>query len=114
MRASAFSGEADERDHLVGVARVRVEAGEVRQRLATRQVAVHAASLQDDADPLAQLARALPRVVAENGHIAAGAGAVALEDLDRRGLARAVGPEQAEDLAAATSKSMPRTASCSP
>jgi hypothetical protein len=37
--------------------------------------------------------------VPEDRHDAARAGAVALEDLDRRRLARAVGPEQAEDLA---------------
>ena len=40
--------------------------------------------------------------------------AVALEDLDGRRLAGAVGPEQPEDLARATSKSIPRTASMSP
>ena len=44
---------------------------------------------------------ALARVVAEHGDAAGGAGAVALEDLDGGRLARPVGPEQAEHLAAA-------------
>ena len=43
---------------------------------------------------------ALRRVVAEHGHVAAAAVAVALEDLDRRRLARAVRAEQADHLAA--------------
>ena len=57
-------------------------------------------ALQHDADALAQLARAQLRVVAEHRDVALAAVAVALEDLDRRRLARAVGPEQAEHLAA--------------
>ena len=36
------------------------------------------------------------------------------EDLEGRGLARAVRPDQAEDLALLTSKLIPRTASVSP
>jgi hypothetical protein len=64
-----------------------------------RQVAVHAAALQDDARALAQGARPRGRVVAEDGDDPARAAAVALEDLDGRRLARAVGAEEAEDLA---------------
>ena len=59
------------------------------------------AALQHDADPLAQLGRRARRVEAEHADLAGGPVAVALEDLDRRRLARAVGPEQAEHLAAA-------------
>src|SRR5262249_54783021 len=40
-------------------------------------------------------------VVPEHGHLAAVAGAVPLQDLDRGGLARPVRPEQGEDLAPA-------------
>ena len=42
---------------------------------------------------------ALRGIVSEDGHLAAGAVAVALEDLDRRRLAGAVRPEQPEHLA---------------
>ena len=45
------------------------------------------------------VARVLLRIVSEHRHDPAGAGAVALEDLDRGRLPGAVGPEQAEDLA---------------
>ena len=56
--------------------------------------------------------RPLARVVSEHRHRAAAARAVALEDLDRRRLAGAVGPEQPEHLAAARPRSRcPRTAS---
>ena len=40
-----------------------------------------------------------PRVVTEHGHLPVVTVAIALEDLDRRRLARAVRPEQREDLA---------------
>ena len=55
--------------------------------------------LENDPDPLAKGARSIGRVVAENSDVAAVAAAVALQDLDRRRLARAVRPEQAEHLA---------------
>src|SRR5215218_851508 len=92
-------GQPGEVEHLVDVARGGVEARPVRDRLAHRDVAVHAGALQDDAHALAQLAGALVGVVAENRHDPARAAAVALEDLDRRRLAGAVGPEEAEHLA---------------
>ena len=91
--------QAGDRDDLLDVARVRVEVGEVPQRLARRDVAVHARRLQDDADALAQLPRMLLRIVAEHGDDPGRARPVALEDLDRGRLPGAVGPEQAEDLA---------------
>ena len=92
--------QAGQRDRLVDVARRRIQAGPVRDGLAHGQVPVHAAGLEHDAEPLAQGDRPRSGVEAEHGHAAARARAVALEDLDRRRLAGAVGPEQAEDLAA--------------
>jgi hypothetical protein len=55
--------------------------------------------LEDDADALAELARYVRRVVAQDGDLAAVAAAVALEDLDGRRLPGAVRAEQAEHLA---------------
>ena len=92
--------QSDERDDLVGVARARIHAGEVHERLAHADVVVDPCLLQDDADALAQPARAVGRVEAEDGDLAAVARPVALEDLDRRGLARPIRTEEAEDLAA--------------
>jgi hypothetical protein len=91
--------QARDRDDLLDVARARIEVGEVPERLARRDVAVHPGRLQDDADALAQLTRVLLGIVAEHRDDAGRAGPVALEDLDRGRLAGAVGPEQAEDLA---------------
>jgi hypothetical protein len=91
--------QAGDRDDLLDVARMRVEVGEVAQRLAWRDVAIHAGRLQDDPDPLAQRPRLLLGIVSEHRYDPARSSAVALEDLDRRGLACAVGPEQAKDLA---------------
>jgi hypothetical protein len=71
----------------------------VRDRLAHLDVAVHAGALQHDPHPIAQLAGALLGVVAEDRDDPARAAAIALEDLDGRGLARAVGAEQPEHLA---------------
>src|SRR3954452_4831068 len=91
--------EARELDHLVYVARGGVEASPMRDRLAHRDVPVHARALEHDAHPLAQLVGALLGVVAEHGHDAARPRPVALEDLGRRRLPRAVRAEQPEDLA---------------
>src|SRR4051794_37809410 len=93
--------QADEREHLGRVARVREHPGEVLERLADADAAVDAGLLQDDAQPLAQRPRPASRVEAEDGDLAAAALAVALEDLDRGRLARPVGPQQPVDLAAA-------------
>src|SRR4051794_8384909 len=79
---------------------MRVEAGHLLDRLAHRRARVEADALQHDPDALLQVEVALLRVEAEHGDLAATALAVALEDLDSRGLARAVGPEQPEHLAA--------------
>ncbi len=50
----ALLGEPDDLDDLVDVARVRVQAGPVGDRLVDLHVPVHPARLQDDPDALAQ------------------------------------------------------------
>jgi len=70
-------------------------------QLADPCLAGKAALLQDDADALAQLGGLGGGVEAEHGDRAPGPRAEALQNLHRRGLARAVRPEQAEHLALA-------------
>ena len=91
--------EADELDHLVDIAGLRVVPGEHPVYLTHRQRRRHVRRLQDDPDPLAQRRAAMLGVDAEHRHVAAVAGAVPLENLDRRRLTGAVRPEQAEHLA---------------
>ena len=76
-----------------------VVAGEHLVHLADGQRGGQVGRLEHDPDPLAQRRAAVLRIDAEHRHVAAVAGAVALEDLDRRRLAGAVRPEQAEHLA---------------
>src|SRR3954469_600577 len=59
--------QPDQGDDLVGVAGVRVHAAEVLERLADADVVVEARLLQDDAQALAQRARAVAGVEAEHG-----------------------------------------------
>src|SRR3954468_192034 len=92
--------EADERDRLDHVARVRVVDGHLLDRLAHRGPRVEADALEHDSHPLLKRMVAALGVEAEHRHVAARSLAVALEDLDGRGLAGAVRPEQAEHLAA--------------
>jgi exopolyphosphatase/guanosine-5'-triphosphate,3'-diphosphate pyrophosphatase len=70
----------------------------VREQLAHGDVAVDAAVLQHDPHAPVQLARAPSGILAEHRDDPTGALAVPLEDLDRRRLARAVGPQKPEDL----------------
>ena len=91
--------EADELDHLVDVARVGEVAGEEAVRLADGQERAQLRLLQDDPHPLSEPSRRLAGIEAEHRGVAAVAPAVALEDLDGRRLARAVRPEEPEDLA---------------
>jgi hypothetical protein len=56
--------------------------------------------LQDDSDTFPQGAGPAAGVAAQDRHAPGVALAVALEDLDRRRLARTVRPQQPEDLAA--------------
>ena len=86
-------------------AAARVVAAVHLDQLGDRQIPLDAALLQHDPDPLAQLALAAGRIHAEHARLARAPRAVALEDLDRRRLARAVGAEQAEHLAPARPRS---------
>src|SRR5690606_19213161 len=88
--------EADGGDHLLDVARIRVEPGEVAQLLAHRRGARLAGRLQHDAELRLPGEGRVARVDAEYAHLAARAVAVALEDLDRGGFAGAVRAEQGE------------------
>ena len=99
--ASALVSEPDELEHLVHGAGPRVVPGVAGQRLADRQEGLDGQLLEHDAQALAQLptGRRIGGVVPEHLDPAAVARAEALEDLDRRGLAGTVGPEQGEDLA---------------
>src|SRR5262249_27350343 len=63
------------------------------------EVRVERRRLQHDAEPLPPRPPAVLRVDAEDLDLARIAPAIALEDLDRRRLARSVRPEQPEDLA---------------
>jgi hypothetical protein len=56
-------------------------------------------ALQNDPNPLAPGAPSTLRILAQDRHLAAAALAIALEDLDRRRLAGAVGAEEREHLA---------------
>ena len=73
----------------------------MHKRLAHANVAIQARALQHDSDPRAQLPGTASRVKSQDRDLAAGALTVALEDLHRRGLARPVRPQKAENLAAA-------------
>ena len=92
------AAQADEVDQLVGVARVRVEASELDQRLAWPGPRVDAAALEHQADPGTQRAPAAGWVRAQDAHPATIRLPVSLDDLDGRRLARAVRPEQRDEL----------------
>ena len=69
------------------------------QHLGDGELAVDGALLEHDPDALAQRALAGGGIESEDADVAAGARPVALEDLGGGRLARAVGSQQAEDLA---------------
>src|SRR5579884_496313 len=79
---------------------MRVHGGEVRDRLPDPDVPVNPGALKHDPDPCPQLARAVARVDPEHTDLALAPLAVALQDLNSGGLARAVWTKQAENLAA--------------
>ena len=91
--------EPDALEQLGRVAGPRVVAGVQLDRLARAQVRVRGSALEDDADALAQRPAAAAGIEAEHLGPAAVLRAVALEDLDRGRLARAVRAEQRHDLA---------------
>src|SRR5690606_31344296 len=87
-------------DHLVGVARSRVERREVPHELGDRELGLVARVLQHDAEARAPGPSCGLRVLAEHAVLARVAVAEPLEDLDGRRLAGAVRAEDREDLAA--------------
>ena len=95
----ALLAEPDELDHLVDVTWVRVVAREEPMRLGDGEQRAQLGVLEHDADPLSQCARRIAWIVTEHVRVAPVTCAIALEDLDRGGLAGSVRPEQAEDLA---------------
>ena len=84
---------------LLGIAAARVERAEELERLEDRELLGEPALLERDAEPLAQLPLVAAPAPAEDRDLARVGPRQALEDLDRRRLAGAVGPEQAEALA---------------
>jgi hypothetical protein len=95
----ALVGELDQLQQLVHGARALVPAAVHLEHLGHGELGLEPAGLQHDAEAVAQRALAAGGVGAEHAHRAGVGQAVALEDLDRRGLARAVGAEEAEHLA---------------
>ena len=93
-------GDAAPLEQLLGIGRIGVVATEHRHGLERRQERVERRLLRDDPDPRPPGATGVLRVLAEHGDFAAVASTVALEDLDSRRLARAVGAEEGEHLAA--------------
>jgi len=65
----------------------------VLDRFAHGGTRVEAAALEDDPDPLLQAPVALFGILTQHPYVAGASATVALEDLDRRRLARAVGTE---------------------
>src|SRR5205807_10390573 len=98
---AALLVETDEPDHLVDVARPAVVAGEHAVDLRDGQVLEQLRLLQDDPDPLAELAARPRGVEAEHAHGAGVRSAAALEELDGRRLAGAARPAPPEHLAPA-------------
>ena len=96
----AALAEPEQLDQLVGRAGLLVEAAEQVDDLGDGQLRVHRRRLEADPDPRLQLVGAGGDVDAEDHRLTAIGAAEALQDLDRRGLAGAVRPQQAEDLAA--------------
>src|SRR5204863_10165363 len=95
----AFVGQLDDIDHFVHRTPTAVVAAVHLDQLGDRQVVLDAALLQDDPDPLAQLAGAIGRIHAQHPYLPGAPRTVSLEDLDDRGLTRAVRAKEAEHLA---------------
>src|SRR5687767_993395 len=78
---------------------MRVEAAEQVEDLGDRELRVQGCRLEADPDPWLERVRFTGDVETQDADLATVRGAQALEDLDGRGLAGAVGAQQAEDLA---------------
>ena len=92
-------GEPDKLEKGVGVAGFLVEPGVLTHGLARSGPHVDAAGLEHQSDAGPERPPARGRVQAEDARATAVGAAEPLDDLDGRGLARAVGPEQRDDLA---------------
>ena len=91
--------QSDQVEQLVGVARVGVEPAVLPERLARPRPRVDAAVLEHQPDPCPQRRTARRRIQPEHTGPSAVGAAIALDDLDRGRLARAVGTEQGDELA---------------
>ncbi len=91
--------QADQVEELVGVARIGMEPGVLAKTLERTRAHVDATRLEHQAHAGAQRPSARGGVGAEHPDRAPVGRAIALDDLDGRGLARAVRPEQGHDLA---------------
>src|SRR5690606_27516598 len=91
---SALLRETGSADDLLRIARVRVVPRRVPDHLLGGQLGDVVGRLRHDADSRAPRPVAILRVDAEDRHVAGVPLPVALEDLDGRGLAGAVRPEQ--------------------
>ena len=101
LRAAGV-GPVGQAHHLEGLhhrARAGVVAGVELEHLAGGEVGLDGRLLEHHADAVAPAERRAPRVLAEHPDVAAGAPAVALEDLDGGGLPGAVGAQEGDDLA---------------
>ena len=92
-------GEAEFGEDLGGGERLAVEAGEELDGFADGELFRQASLLQGDAQPLAELLGIGVPPAAEDAHFAGSGLEQAFKDFDGRGLAGAVGAEQAEALA---------------
>ena len=96
---AVLAGQADQFDRLPDRPGPAVVPGEHGDGLADRVDGVELAVLQDETDAVLPRPVGVGGVGAQHADRATVAVAVALEDLDGRGLAGTVGAEQAEDLA---------------
>src|SRR6185312_12848018 len=97
--AFLLQGEADE--HGFRVPSSPVEGAEEAHRLEHRQLLVELCLLERDTEPFAKLAPVALPGAAQDLHLTRVRFGEALENLDRGRLAGAIGPEEAEALAAA-------------
>ena len=100
---SAGTGAVCQPHQLEGLhhrARARVIAGVELENLEGGEVGLDRRFLEHHADPVAPGERSVPRILAEHESLASGPVAVPLQDLDRGGLAGAVGAQEGDDLAA--------------
>src|SRR6185312_16946293 len=93
-------GQADRGEQLAALPRERVVAGEVVEGVPDAQRGGRTGALADHAHPVPPGTPGTRRVLPEDGDLAAVPPPDALEDLDRRRLARPVGAQQREDLPA--------------